>query len=369
MRNFFGILNLNIEAFGLDISDLALKLVQLRRGGKQIKIQCFKEVALPEGIIKRGTILQPEELTKHIKKIIKQTKGLKTKYVVLSLPEERAFLQVISMPKMSLSETKNAIKYEAENYIPFSADKLYLDCEPVACRDKDSPKDNNPNQEMLLAALPITAVDPYLEALDKAELTPLALETESQSIARALLKDCRCSNPCLIMDIGAVRTTFIIMANNAPRFSASIPLSANMFTESIRKTLKIDIKTAEELKRKCGLKNTTDQEKEVFDALIPILTDLMEQTKKHVEYYHDYATEKKFNIKDFVIKRMIVCGGGGNLIGLDKFLQQEMNMPVEIGNPLVNIYDDPKKSPIPKDQLLNFAVAIGLALRGLKEND
>jgi len=356
---FPDIFNLELRAFGLDISDLALKLVQLDKKGKSLDIRCFNEIALPEGIIKRGAILQPEELVKKLKELVKKTRGLNTKYVVLSLPEERSFLQVISMPKMTAEETKNAVRYEAENYIPFSIDKIYLDSQTISYQEK--------TQEVLLAALPITTVDPYLEVLNQAGLEPLVLETESQAIARSLMKGCKCVSPCLIMDIGAIRTTLIIISGNAPRFSASIPLSANLFTGAIAKTLKIDIKKAEQLKRTCGLKNQNQKEKEVFDALIPVLTDLMEQTKKHIEYYHDYAVSKNFSEKDITIKRIIVCGGGGNLLLIDKFLQKDFGLPVEIGNPLINI--DFHKDLIPKGQLLSFAVAIGLAIRGLKEDD
>ena len=356
---FPDIFNLKIKAFGLDISDLALKLVQLDKKGKSLNIRCFNEIALPEGIIKRGVILQPEELVKKLKELVKKTRGLNAKYVVLSLPEERSFLQVISMPKMTEEETKNAVRYEAENYIPFSIDKIYLDSQTISYQEK--------TQEVLLAALPIATVDPYLEVLNQAGLEPLVLETESQAIARSLMKGCKCVSPCLIMDIGAIRTTLIIISGNAPRFSASIPLSANLFTGAIAKTLKIDMKKAEQLKRTCGLKNQNQKEKEVFDALIPILTDLMEQTKKHIEYYHDYAVSKNFSEKDITIKRIIVCGGGGNLLLIDKFLQKDFGLPVEIGNPLINI--DFHKDLIPKDQLLRFAVAMGLAIRGLKEND
>jgi type IV pilus assembly protein PilM len=362
MKKILDIFNLNLEAFGLDISDQALKLVRLEKQGKKIRTKCFNEMNLPGDVIKNGVVLKPEILAENIKKLIKKTKGLNTKYVVLSLPEEKAFLQVISMPKMKEDELKNAVKYEAENYIPYSTDTIYLDCEPIAC--KENKKDS---QEVLLAALQKETVDSYLNVLDQVGLSPLVLETESQSLARALIKDCGTEVPRLIMDIGAIKTTFIIVTGNVPRFSASIQISGDLFTEAVRKTLKIDAKTAEELKKGFGLKRQTEKEKEVFDSLVPILADLTEQIKRHLEYYHDYAIEKGFANQNTTIKDMIICGGGSNLIGLDKFLSEQLHIEVKIGNPLVNIAEA-KKSMLGID-LLSFTVAIGLALRGLNEYD
>jgi type IV pilus assembly protein PilM len=362
MKKILDIFNLKLEAFGLDISDQALKLVRLEKQGKKIKMKCFNELSLPDDVIQNGVVLKPEILTENIKKLIKKTKGLNLKYVALSLPEEKVFLQVISMPKMKEEELKNAVKYEAENYVPFSIDTIYFDCEPIV--SKESKKDS---QEVLLAALQKETVDSYLSVLDKSGLSPLILETESQSLARALIKDRGTEIPRLIMDIGAIRTTFIIVTGNAPRFSASIPISANLFTEAISRTLKVDLKIAEELKRSCGLKRQTEKEKEVFDSLVPILADLTDQIKKHLEYYHDYAIEKGFADQNTIIKDMIICGGGSNLIGLDKFLSEQLHIDVQIGDPLVNIAES-KKSIIDID-LLSFAVAIGLALRGLNKYD
>lgn len=362
MKNTLDIFNLNLKAFGLDISDQSLKLVQLEKKRRNIKIRCFNEVNLKNDIIKKGVILKPDVLSEDIKSLVRKTKSLSTKYIALSLPEERAFLQIISMPKMKEEELKNAVKYEAENYIPFSIEKMYLDCEPVSCFE---PKKDT--QEVLLAALERETADSYLNVLDQAGLSPLVLETESQAIARAVVKDCKSRTPKMIMDIGANRTIFIIVLGNTPRFSASIPLSANVFTEAVSKTLKIDIKKAEELKRTCGLKRQTEQEKEIFDALTPAMADLTEQIKRHLDYYHDYAVEKGFADKAGNISEMLICGGGSNLIDLDKFLSEQLGITVKVANPLINISDS-KQLSAQKD-ILSFTVAIGLALRGLEEHD
>jgi len=39
------------KAFGLDVSGSALKILELDRGGKEIKLRAFSDVPLPKGII------------------------------------------------------------------------------------------------------------------------------------------------------------------------------------------------------------------------------------------------------------------------------------------------------------------------------
>jgi type IV pilus assembly protein PilM len=359
-RMIFDFLNLNPEAFGLDISDLSLKLVKLKRRKKKYQIECYGEISLPKGIIKRGEIKKPDDLAEAIKQLIKETKSLKTRYVIASLPEEKSFVQVITMPEMTKEEIKKAVQYEAENYIPFPIDKVYLDSQVVP-----SVKRERKNLEVLLVALPKTTVDPYLYALKKANLKPIALEVESQSIARALIKNQTSLLPYLLMDIGATRTTFILFGGKSIRFTASIPISSTLFTKAIAKTLRIDFKKAEELKIKYGLKRKRGKGEEVFDALIPILTDLKEQIKRYIEYYHSHVSHEYLPSDGSTVKKVILCGRGANLIGLERFLTEELGVPTKLGNPLVNLSLELKESSIPKGDLLGFTVAIGLALRGI----
>ena len=358
-------LTLTPQGFGLDISDLSLKLVKLKKAKKKYKIEVFSETSLPKGIIKRGEIKKVDSLAEAIKIFVSKAKKLKTKYIVASLPEEKSFVQVISLPKMSEEEARKAVFFEAENYIPFPLEKVYLDSQVVpSLRQNQKSK-----MEVLLVALPKATVDPYFLALKKAGLQPLALEVESQSIVRALIKNETSLVPCLLIDIGATRTTFVLFGGKSIRFTASIPISSTLFTKAIAKTLKIDMQKAEKLKIKYGLKGNNKEGKEVFDALIPILTDLKEQINRYVDFYHSHISHEYLPQDGSSVKKIILCGRGSNLLGLKEFVSQELKLPVELGNPLVNLGLTGKESPIPKEDLLGYTVAIGLAKRAIENQE
>ena len=360
------VLTLKPEAFGLDISDLSLKIIKLKKKRGILSLASFGESEIKPGIIEGGEIKDETSLVKIIKDSLAKIKGerLKTKYVIASLPEEKAFLQVIQIPQMRKEEAKEAVRFEAENYIPLPIEEVYLDSQIVP------PVFNHLDHlDVLIAALPKKTVDPYVFCLKKAGLQPKVLEIESQAISRALVKNEISPVSLLLIDLGATRTGFMIFSGYSLRFTSSIAVSSQGFTEAISRFLKIDLARAGKLKVKCGLRKKTDEEKEVFEALIPSLTDLMEQIKKHLSFYQSHAGHEHLPPNGKGVGRVFLCGGGATLEGLDNFLATELRLPVELGNPWVNILPKPLKEvpELPYKESLKYATALGLALRGIKE--
>ena len=125
----FDYFNLKPLAFGLDISDLSLKIAKLGKSKKFFKLAAFGETEIRPGVISGGEIQDSAALTQVIKAAVKNISmgKLDTNYVVASLPEEKSFLQVIKLPKMKEEEVQKAIYFEAENYVPLPIDQVYLD--------------------------------------------------------------------------------------------------------------------------------------------------------------------------------------------------------------------------------------------------
>lgn len=365
----FNLLSLKPKTFGLDISDLSLKIIKLEKKRENFIVSSFGETKILPGIIRGGEIKKEESLVKIIKKALTEVRGkrIKTEYVIVSLPEEKAFLQVIKMPRLSEEDLKSAVIYEAENYIPLSIEDVYLDSQIVPPTPNHSDYFN-----VLIAALPKKTVDPYLSCLKKAGLKPLALEIESLAIIRDLIKDEVSNSPVLIIDLGATRTSFIIFSGYSLRFTFFIPVSSRKFTEAISQIMKVGLPKAEKLKLKYGIETKVTREGgEVFEALIPHLTNLIEQIKKYLNYYQTHASYEHLSSSAKKVKKILLCGGGANLRGLTGFLSQELKLPVELGNPWVNILPkNQKETPeLSFEKSLGYTTALGLALRGIKKND
>lgn len=359
----FRFLILKPEAFGLDISDLSLKIIKLRRKKKTLSLVSFGEISLQPGVIESGEVKDGKALAEAINLACSKIKGerLGTKYVIASLPEEKSFIQAIKMPLMGEEELKKAVYFEAENYIPLPIKEVYLDSQIIS-----STKEHT---NVLIAALPKKIVDPYVVALKNGGLIPLALEVESLAVSRALVEKKTDSPPLLLIDLGATRTSFIIFSGHSVRFTSSIPVSSQKLTEAIARYLKMDIDEAEKLKIKHGLEYQDKEGKEVFNAIVPGLADLIKQIKKHLDYYQTHATDEHTSPNNKKMTKIFLCGGGANLKGLADFISSEFKIPVELANPWVNILPRPlKKVPeISFKKSLSYTTALGLSLRGVQE--
>ncbi len=359
-------LNLQPELFGMDINDSFLRLAKLKKTARGYALQSFNEVPIKGGIIKEGVIINKEELIKIIRQACRKVTGkkLRTKHVIVSLPEEKSFSQLIQMPAMSQEELASAVPFEAENYIPISLEKVYLDFETV-----EPVVSGQSHISVLLNGIPKVIVDAYVDCLKKAGLIPCILEVEGQSIARALIKKGEGRFPVAIIDFGVSNTSLVIYSRNHIHFTCSIPISSNQLTQAIASTLKLSVADAEQLKIKQGLNKTAREKSIVEKAVSPILSDLAAQIKKYLIFYQEHTvpghslTEGGEQSR---IEKIILCGGGANLKKLPLFLRKELKITVELGNPFANIV--PQRagslSSLPYEKILSFTTALGLALRG-----
>ncbi len=361
-------LSLNPEAFGMDFSDLRLRIVKFEKRGKFFDLVSWNEKTIPEGIIKDGEILDREKLVLIIKNIVDKARGrrITVKYVVASLPEQKAFLQVIKVPKMDKDELKTAIPFEIENYIPVPIDQVYLDYELI------SPEFNNAkNLDVLIGAMPKNIVDSYSYCIKEAGLIPKALEVESQSIARVLIKNHISFSPVLIIDFGKSTTSFIVFSGCSLRFTSSIDISSQDLTQAISQKLGITLDEAENLKLKYGLEisDKSARNKKVVEAITPLIIDLIKQTRKYIDYYHTHSNNMPISEGGGEIEKVLLCGLGTNLKGLSKFISRELGIKAEIANPWINIFPELNKK-IPKisfKESLGYTTAMGLALCGIQE--
>jgi len=366
-NNMLEVFTLKPQAFGLDISDLSLKIAQLEKQHHGLKLRSFGEFSIPVGVIEQGEVKQEERLTGIIRSSLSNLEGgkLQTKYVVVSLPEEKAFLQILQFPRMNAEELSEAVRFESENYIPYAIDKVYLDFQIVP------PLHNHIDHlDVLLASLPKDVIDPYVSVLQKAGLTPIALEVESLAISRVLIKGGVVPSSILIMDMGAMRTGLSIFSGYSSRFTTSIPISAEHFTQGIEKALSVEKSEAEQLKMQYGLSGREDSVgRKVFEALIPSITDFIEQMRKYMAYYESHISHQHLRRPTKDIRKILLCGGGANLKGLPEFLTKELKIETVVGNPWYNILPTPLKElpPIPFQDSIRYTTALGLALRGTNQ--
>jgi len=380
---------LNSSAFGIDLSDRSIKVFQFQKKGKKYSFS-YGAKEMPSGLIEDGEIKDFEKLSDLIKKAKNETKPnpIETDYVVCSLPESKCFFREINLPNMTLDEVNEAIKWEVEQQIPLSREEIYLDwyvlneekslssfTERAAKTDKRNNKSKIPQtMKIFLSAAPRKLVNSYVKVLKLAGLKPIIMEIESAATVRALVSEKKYNNSTLIIDLGETRTSFIIFKPPIIRFTRNIDFSGTSLTNKISKELRMKYEEAEKLKEKWGL----DKEKgngSLIELLEPLLGDLFKNIQESLNYYSEHFNKNfskdkinpvKKNSSDEV-KKIILCGGGANLKGLDDWLASKAKKEVEKIELLDNnifLLPGKKKLSFPKNFCFAcYATAIGLALR------
>lgn len=347
------------DAFGLDIGDLSVKLVQLKRHhviGRptNFTVQQMRSVNLPSGAIVNGEILQPEVVRKKILHILGKDGAypkIKSPWVVADLPEPQTFLKVIDIPTPEKDLLFDEIAIHASKHLPFEIKDTYLDWQVVG---------NAPNDEstrIIIAAVPKNIADSYTYLLEAAGLDPLALEAESVAVSRALITGSKdyAGIARALLDLGGTRSCIIVYDHNTIQFSKSLGFSGEMFTTALAQGLKLEHNEAEKLKISTGLKYTSEYPN-YLKYVDPLINQLVTELRETLHFYKDHFPESN------PITHITMCGGTSNLLNLDTVLSQKMKISTRPANVWKNLNSETAaNADLKKD--LDYAPAIGLALR------
>ncbi|OGE81018.1 MAG: hypothetical protein A3E98_03900 [Candidatus Doudnabacteria bacterium RIFCSPHIGHO2_12_FULL_48_11] len=358
MVQLFG--NKKIEAFGLDISDVSIKAMQLKRHNRSFIPHAFADLSLPSRIINNHLIASEQRLAENIGYCLSKAGKIDTKYVAASIPESKSFVRILEIPNMREEEIGSAIPWQLEQDIPVPVDQVYLDWQVIS---RTGEKIN-----VLVAATPRDYVDALIDTLRIARLKPVALELESQALSRALIGQEDAKQSMLILDMANMQTSFIIIDGGVLEYTSSIPVAGNAFTESIARSLGVSSGEAEKLKRELGLVSETKRGN-IRQAVLPVLDNIVDEIKNVIRFHEEHAQNHR------PIKRVVLSGGSSRLLGIADYIAARLNLGsnapvgrVSLGDPWTNLniagLDD--KLPLKKDEALGFATAIGLALRGME---
>ncbi|MDQ1284556.1 MAG: hypothetical protein QG620_904, partial [Patescibacteria group bacterium] len=288
----------------MDLSDLSVKVFQMEKRGKIDKIRSFCSLDIPEGCIEDGRIVDKETVSEVIRNAVKKAgpEKINTRKVICSIPESKAFLRIINVPKIEEAEAGEAIKWEIEANIPLSVDQVYFDWQFLGEIDG--------GRSVLAVAVSREIIDDTVSVLGAAGLEVYGMEVESVASARSLIVQGSASGESfLIVDLGAKKTSFIITEGNIPSFTSSVPFSSQGITDVISKKLGVDKMEAEKIKANQGIEHSFENSS-IFDSVRPLLENLSCEIEKTADFYKNISKETKD------IQKIIMCGGGSNLKGM-----------------------------------------------------
>ncbi|TSC54478.1 MAG: type IV pilus assembly protein PilM [Microgenomates group bacterium LiPW_31] len=336
-----------MDFFGLDIGSYSIKAVQLRK--IQDKYQLVAVGSAPS--TPKGLASEAESdltaLAENIKKLHQETK-VTTKNVISALPEDQVFTRVITLPKLSEEELTSALKWEAEQYVPIPLSEVTLAHQVIG----ETTQDTRQKTEVLLVAAPNRLIDKLLKVLKTAGLNPISLETEILAMSRSLVAPD--SEATLLVDLGARATDIAIIEKGQVVFTRSISTAGEALTRAVAGALGLEAGQAEEYKKAYGV-DPGKLEGKVSQAIEPILEVIVKEMEQAIQFYQQE--------KEKTVKRIVLTGGTAILPEVVPLLAKKLTFETQIGDPFSRVVQDSLLAKIPKNDLLFYTVAVGLAMK------
>ncbi|KKR02296.1 MAG: Type IV pilus assembly protein PilM [Candidatus Nomurabacteria bacterium GW2011_GWF2_40_31] len=336
------------SSFGLDIGDESIKFLELITTKNGIEVGRHGERVLLPNIIEAGKVKDPKKFEEVLLSLKKEV-GLKS--VRVSLPEEQVYLFKLKLEKTGLVSVRETIELSLEEHIPISAQDAIFDYEII--------NEDAQSLEIQVATIPKNVIESYLTVFNSSQILAKSFELEAQAIARAVIKTGDMET-YLIVDFGAKRTGIFIVSRGIAMFTSTLDVGGVTLTDMIAKNFKVSFAEAEKMKIEYGLQRNVAN-REIFAVLLNSVSILRDEIAKHFLYWHTHKDEDgKSNPP---IKKIILCGGDSNLIGLTDYLSVSLKTEVEMANVWVNIVNTENYIPgVNFKQALSFAAALGLAL-------
>ncbi|MFH1180794.1 MAG: type IV pilus assembly protein PilM [bacterium] len=337
---------------GVDIGTSAIKIVELQRRGDRKKLENYGEVKASvlyekpfRTFEKSSLLLSSQDIARAIYAVIQEAK-IKTKDCVFSIPDFSSFFTNFELPQMTKEELPQAVNYEARQHIPMPLGEVTLDWQVVG---GNLPIEQKEKLKILLVAVPNEVINQYQEIAQICQLNLFGLEPEVFGLIRSLPPEDQKPAFCII-DIGAQSTTCSIIERKVLKMSYSFDTAGNQLTEQIAKSLSVGYSEAEEMRKKYGL--LPGGEKSIKDVLLPLVDVILREIER-------ISSGKN-------IQKFILAGGASLIPGLKEYFQERLGKETEISNPFADIFYPPILEKTLKDMGPSYAIAIGMALRGLE---
>lgn len=335
---------------GLDIGSHAVKVCELKRTDKSLTVTKLGSILLPDGAVDDGVLHDAEVVSKAITTLLSNLK-IKRKKVAISISGYSVIVKKIHLVAMDEEQLEQYITAEAEQYIPFDIDDVYLDFQDLRTNSEVSTQ-----TEIMLVAAKKEIINDYLAMLNGIGLQPVVVDVDGFALENIYEMNFSQKENVALVDIGASKMNINIISNGLSLIAKDVGVGSRQLTGQIADAFDISLDEAEALKTgRTPAEEKTEQIAEIFTS---VCTQWVLEIKKTIDLYHANNPHRQLD-------KLVLSGGGAKVAGLTDFLHKETALPVEILNPFTTMRTNPKD--IDSEYLNNIgpemAIATGLAIR------
>lgn len=305
--------------FGLDIGADSLRVMQIVPHGHKKRVAGYGVTSFDPKAIEDGVVVDHEAIAKATKQMFKENLvgDITTNRAALSVPASKTFTRTFTLPKVGLKDLNDAVRLEIEQYVPVALENLYYDHMVLKTEDKE--------MEVLSVAIPKRIVDSYMQLARVMGLEIIAIESTTGASGRLFIQAERSDVPTALVDLGSISSDITIYDQTLV-VTGTVPGGGYSFTKAIAAKLSITEQEAHVVKTKYGL-GLSKKQKEITDALSPILDDMVKEIRRMIRYYEERSGSSER------LAQVITMGGGANMPGLSEHLTNILRIPVRMCDP------------------------------------
>jgi len=342
---------------GVDIGTTSIKVVEVKQG-KQLPALTNYGILQSSGyLLRTNDVLQTSSLKLFaegavdlLRMVLEKMKPT-TNVATASLPIFSVFTSVFEFPEMSQTDLERSLTYQARQYVPLPISEVALDWIKVGEREDEK---GTKFQQVLMISVPQEIIKKYQYIFKKSGLNLHLLEIESLSLSRSVIGNDQTAT--IIVDIGSHSTNIAFFDKGQLKFSNQTDYGGSSLTQALASSLNVNPLRAEELKKEHGIVNIGSNY-ELSTIMMPFLDVIISEIKKaKFNYTSQFLSEHP-------TERLILTGGGANLLGIEKYFEKEFSFPVVRSAPIPRMEYPSVIEPLIGELNPLLSVAIGLTLK------
>lgn len=337
--------------FGIEINQTGLRAMALDLT-KNRRVLGYGSIEVDPAHLEESIKRSPDFLAHTIQSLLHERFNgkLPSNHVVLGAPSARTFTRSLTVPASAGRHLADAVRLEAEQYIPVPTDDLSIDFQIIG--------KNGDMLDVLMCAIPKRIVEIMVAAAEDAGLVPVLVEPALGSIARMVKSTEHGDLPTVLVDIGAASTDLAVL-NKAIRVTGGITIGGNTLTLAIAKHMKTGLEEAFHLKKHDGL-NAGPRQDKLRAAVAPHLELLIAEIRKVIRYYAERIGQTAR------IEQVVIVGSGSYMPGLGDYITEALLLPARVANPW-HTFDFGRLKPPPRQLRPRYLSVTGLAMINPKE--
>jgi type IV pilus assembly protein PilM len=336
---------------GVDIGTHAVKVCQLQKTPTGYSLVSIGSAILPPGSVEDGVLQEPDQVAEVITRLFKNLKFKKNTKIGISISGYSVIVKKVNLDVMDDDELEKYIQQEAEQYIPFDIDDVYL-----AHQDLKTAKEEFDRTDVMLVAAKKEVIDSYLKMLRDIKLNPLLVDVDGFALENIWGTTNTEEEDIALIDIGAAKMNINIIAGGASVLARDIVVGSQQLTDQIAGAFEIDEEEAEQLK--LGIIPAGDRQEEMEEIFTSVCTNWVFEIQKAIDLYASKNPDRP-------LAKIILSGGGSKVSGLADFINRETGIEVVRFNPFVGMKINEKKTDRHYLDTVapEMAIAAGLAIR------